>query len=128
MSRFLEDPSHPGLNFERMQGRPGFWSIRTNKGFRIILKETDDPSTFMLADVGKHDPEFPGYLVRCPFGMMLLPLGALGDRGLGHSERRHRQWGLPLTAQGSEIPLNPTHFYGPGGCSLPDDVPMSFQP
>jgi mRNA-degrading endonuclease RelE of RelBE toxin-antitoxin system len=55
MSRFLEDPSHPGLNFERMQGRPGFWSIRTNKGFRIILKETDDPSTFMLADVGKHD-------------------------------------------------------------------------
>jgi mRNA-degrading endonuclease RelE of RelBE toxin-antitoxin system len=52
--KLIDNPSHPGLNLESLRGAPGYYSIRANRGFRIILLQAD-PTTFDLIDVGPHD-------------------------------------------------------------------------
>lgn len=71
VKRFIEDPSHPGLNFERIRGTEDCWSIRSNRGDRVILQrrigpkdenqavDERHPETFvevyLLLEVGSHD-------------------------------------------------------------------------
>jgi plasmid maintenance system killer protein len=53
IKQFVADPDHPSLNFERLAGSDLF-SIRVNRGDRIILRRLDGDS-FELVDLGSHD-------------------------------------------------------------------------
>ena len=57
LERFVENPEYPGLRFEGLAGRPNYYSIRVSKGFRIILKRSEDEhgSLFTAVSVGPHD-------------------------------------------------------------------------
>jgi hypothetical protein len=57
ISKFYAAPTSPGLNFEAVKGRPGFFTIRVNRNFRILLKEEEDNEGpyYLLADIGSHD-------------------------------------------------------------------------
>ena len=59
LSRFMENPRHPSLNFERVGGVPGVRTIRAGLSIRIFLKETADPNSFEIVEVGRHDL-YPG--------------------------------------------------------------------
>ena len=50
----------PGLNFEAFKNRPGFFTIRVDRNFRILLKqETDeDGPYFLLVDIADHDDTY----------------------------------------------------------------------
>jgi plasmid maintenance system killer protein len=56
LARFMEDPSRPGLRFEKLQGWDDLYSIRINRSYRILLRqETDkDGEVFAAVDVGTH--------------------------------------------------------------------------
>lgn len=53
LAKFIVNPRHPSLHFEKLL-KP-YRSIRVNRGVRIILRDGDDASSFVLADVGDHD-------------------------------------------------------------------------
>jgi hypothetical protein len=53
----MERPELRGLNFEPLAGRPGFFTIRANLNFRILLRKMDDAegTNYAVEDVDKHD-------------------------------------------------------------------------
>jgi hypothetical protein len=54
IDRFLADPSHPSLNFEKLHAGDGrLWSLRVSDKVRILLAR--EGSTYMLLEVGQHD-------------------------------------------------------------------------
>lgn len=55
--RLTENPKHPSLNLEKLQGASGYWSIRVNAGCRIVLllEQDDTGDVFTLVNVGSHD-------------------------------------------------------------------------
>lgn len=57
VSNFLEDPSRPSLNLEKLRGNEDYWSIRINAGYRILLRLEPDleGDVFRLMDIGPHD-------------------------------------------------------------------------
>jgi plasmid maintenance system killer protein len=54
--RFVEQPEHPGLNFERLAGWQDTYSIRVNRQYRILLvREVDEAGElFAAVDIGTH--------------------------------------------------------------------------
>jgi plasmid maintenance system killer protein len=54
--KFQDNPEHPGLNFERLSGWEGTYSIRVNRQYRILLvRETDEAGEiFAAVDIGTH--------------------------------------------------------------------------
>jgi len=60
LERFHAAPETPGLNFEAFKNRPGFFTIRVGRNFRILLKaESDeDGPYFLLADIADHDDTY----------------------------------------------------------------------
>jgi len=60
LERFHTDPDTPGLNFEAFKNRPGFFTIRVGRNFRILLQEEtdEDGRYFLLADIGDHDDTY----------------------------------------------------------------------
>jgi len=54
--QFIDNPQHPGLNFERLAGFEDTYSIRANRQYRILLaRETDDAGEiFAAVDIGTH--------------------------------------------------------------------------
>lgn len=60
LERFHSAPETPGLNFEAFKNRPGFFTIRVGRNFRILLKqESDEYGTyFLLADIADHDDTY----------------------------------------------------------------------
>jgi hypothetical protein len=54
LARFMENPNHPGLNFEALAGRSGLFSLCASRKVRIILRRSDDGG-FVAIDVGPHD-------------------------------------------------------------------------
>lgn len=55
LAKFLERPLLPGLNFEKLRNlTEDYWSIRSGKGDRIVLKRLADDQ-FEAVDVGTHD-------------------------------------------------------------------------
>ncbi len=57
LEKFVENPSRPGLNFEPIVGRPGCYSIRASRGYRILLLRDcdEDGEIFTASHVGPHD-------------------------------------------------------------------------
>ena len=55
VTRFTIDPSHPGLNFEPVTGKPGVHTIRATLALRIFLRQTEEDDLYDLADIGQHD-------------------------------------------------------------------------
>lgn len=55
--KLQEKPPRPSLNLERIKGTDNYWSIRVNKGYRILLRlETDEEGeVFVAVMVGPHD-------------------------------------------------------------------------
>lgn len=55
--RFLENSASPGLNFEALRNWPGYFSIRVNRNFRILLRREQDAAgeVFAAVDVASHD-------------------------------------------------------------------------
>jgi hypothetical protein len=60
LEKFHRSPDTPGLNFEAFKNRPGFFTIRVDRNFRILLKaETDeDGPYFLLADIADHQDTY----------------------------------------------------------------------
>lgn len=60
IKRFYEAPKSPGLNFEAVKDRPGFFTIRVGRNFRILLKaeEDKDGPYYLLADIAPHDDTY----------------------------------------------------------------------
>ncbi|MDP8240943.1 MAG: type II toxin-antitoxin system RelE/ParE family toxin [Candidatus Hatepunaea meridiana] len=51
--RLEEDRTHPSLRLKRIKRLPGYWEIRVDDGYRIILTIEGDSFTFMT--IGPHD-------------------------------------------------------------------------
>ena len=54
--KFLANPKSPGLHFERLKGREGYFSIRASLQYRILLRQErdDDGALFAVVDIGTH--------------------------------------------------------------------------
>jgi mRNA-degrading endonuclease RelE of RelBE toxin-antitoxin system len=51
---FAANPETPGLNFEAVTGRKGYYTIRSGIGDRVLLRKTG-PQAYDLVAVGNHD-------------------------------------------------------------------------
>mgnify|MGYP002716436327 CR=1 FL=1 len=53
----MQNPSLPGLNFEKLPGLGNKWSIRITQGDRILLLRNQDDrgEIWTLHDLGPHD-------------------------------------------------------------------------
>ncbi|MEP7009786.1 MAG: hypothetical protein ABJC13_05635 [Acidobacteriota bacterium] len=53
----IDNPRNRGLNLEALSGRPGSYSIRVNRNYRILLqrKEDQEGEFFSVEDVDTHD-------------------------------------------------------------------------
>ena len=58
--KFQADPNRPGLNFEPVTGAPGYFTIRVNRNFRILLRRERDAAGELYAavDVARHDEAY----------------------------------------------------------------------
>lgn len=56
LDKFIDNPRRPGLNFEKLQGRENYFSIRVSQNYRILLRREHDESgeLFAVVDVGTH--------------------------------------------------------------------------
>lgn len=55
LAKFIEAPLRSGLNLEKLRNlSQDYWSIRSGKGDRILLKRISDDE-FEAIDVGTHD-------------------------------------------------------------------------
>jgi mRNA-degrading endonuclease RelE of RelBE toxin-antitoxin system len=54
LRRFQANPRHPSLQFERIAGHPGLYSIRITPSHRAILRRVTDSAdeTYGLVDIG----------------------------------------------------------------------------
>ena len=60
VKKFLENPKAPGLNFEAIKNSPGYFTIRVNRNFRILLRaeEDDQGPYYLLVNVAAHDDTY----------------------------------------------------------------------
>lgn len=60
LQKFFTHPESPGLNFEAVKNRAGFFTIRVDRNFRILLKaeKDEDGPYFLVADVGNHQQTY----------------------------------------------------------------------
>jgi hypothetical protein len=57
VEKFRSNPDLPGLNFEPYKGKPGYFTIRVERNYRILLKEEQDKEGpyYLLVDIAEHD-------------------------------------------------------------------------
>lgn len=57
LEKLLEEPPRPSLRLEKLRGTSGYWSIRVNRGWRILLRleESAEGKVYVALDVGPHD-------------------------------------------------------------------------
>jgi plasmid maintenance system killer protein len=57
LTALVDTPERKSLNLEPLTGRPGFWSIRINNHFRILLHKLEDETGvyFLAVDFGNHE-------------------------------------------------------------------------
>lgn len=48
-----ENPRHPSLRLKKIEGTPGIWEARVDRGCRMTLELRAD--AFILRNIGKHD-------------------------------------------------------------------------
>jgi plasmid maintenance system killer protein len=60
LERFHTAPDTPGLNFEAFKDRPGFFTIRVGRNFRILLKQEADEEGpyYLIVDIADHDDTY----------------------------------------------------------------------
>jgi hypothetical protein len=60
LAKFHRAPNSPGLNFEAVKGAPGFFTIRVNRNFRIMLRaQTDEAGPYyLIVDLDNHDDTY----------------------------------------------------------------------
>jgi len=58
LNRFIENPRHPSLHFEKLKGSP-YRTIRVNSDIRIALIGEED--NYELVDVNHHDVIYRRY-------------------------------------------------------------------
>ena len=51
---FQHDQNYPSLNFERLQGAEGYYSIRASLADRIVLRKVEEDH-YEAADIGGHE-------------------------------------------------------------------------
>ena len=61
IARFMKSPRDPKLNFERVVGRPGYFSIRVDYETRILLRSTEADRKYDAVAVGNHDLVYQSY-------------------------------------------------------------------
>lgn len=63
LDKFHQTPESPGLNFEAIKNAPGFFTIRVNRNFRILLRQMEDEQGpyFLLVDVADHDDTYSDF-------------------------------------------------------------------
>jgi hypothetical protein len=59
--RFMKSPRDPKLNFERVVGRPGYFSFRVDYQTRILLRSTEADRKYEAVAVGNHDLVYESY-------------------------------------------------------------------
>ena len=57
LSRFIDNERHPSLDFKSLSGRDGYFTIRVNLNYRILMKagEDDKGVYYKLVAVGTHN-------------------------------------------------------------------------
>ena len=50
--RLKEDPTHPSLNFKKLEGYD-YWSARVTRGYRAVASKDEEGFVWFL--IGKHD-------------------------------------------------------------------------
>nr|VFJ78472.1 MAG: Plasmid maintenance system killer protein [Candidatus Kentron sp. FW] len=53
LADMMRDPQHPGLNLETIVSRNGYYSIRVNRQWRILLRREGEKH-FTAIEVGSH--------------------------------------------------------------------------
>nr|VFK79179.1 MAG: Plasmid maintenance system killer protein [Candidatus Kentron sp. SD] len=53
LADLMGDPSHPGLNLEAIVSRDGYYSIRVNRQWRVLLRREGE-NHFTAIEVGSH--------------------------------------------------------------------------
>jgi len=53
ITRLIENPKHPSLRINKMEGHHSIWEARVTKGYRMTFEIKND--TFLLRRVGTHD-------------------------------------------------------------------------
>lgn len=48
-----ENPRHPSLRLKKIEGAPGIWEARVDRGCRMTLQVEAD--AYVLRNIGKHD-------------------------------------------------------------------------
>jgi len=48
-----ENPRHPSLRLKKIEGAPGIWEARVDRGCRMTLQVEAD--AYILRNIGKHD-------------------------------------------------------------------------
>lgn len=57
--RFREDPRDPYLNFKKLKGRPGYWSVRIGRDYRAVaVRDKDALAWFWIGNHKAFDREF----------------------------------------------------------------------
>lgn len=58
--KFYREPKTPGLNFEAFKNRSGYFTIRVDRNFRILLRTEEDKEGpyFLLVDIADHDDTY----------------------------------------------------------------------
>lgn len=60
LETFVVDHKARSLNFEPVKSRPGYFTIRSNYGVRVILRQTAQ-NEFDIVAVGNHDFVYVSY-------------------------------------------------------------------
>lgn len=53
LATFMREPTHPGLNLEPIINRSGYYSIRINRQWRMLLRKEAE-NHFTAIEVGTH--------------------------------------------------------------------------
>jgi hypothetical protein len=57
---FEQNPSHPGLSFERLRSSPLFWSVRITQDYRAVGRRHEDTMIwFWIGTHSEFDKSFP---------------------------------------------------------------------
>lgn len=56
MSRFIQNPFHPGLNFEEVDKKRSLWSARVTRGYRVLgIRDRGEVIWFWIGSHQEYD-------------------------------------------------------------------------
>ena len=113
VEKFLANPGHPGLNFERLESgsRQNHWSIRASRDLRVILAvdpASTPPRRVALLNMGHHNAMYDWarrqrhYTDLDVYGAVWAPPGSAGNGDSAVPPNDFEEWMLYLLAVGLE--------------------------